>query len=74
MAVVVFKWGDLPDHTRKGIIKDAGWVFYSTFPIEEWFDPRYNTTITRMYNKAWVVDFLISMPREKYAEFCLKWL
>jgi len=76
MDVVVFRWSALDDRTRTRIIEHEQWKFGDTFPIDKWFAKWYDTTSTTIIatNTPIVIDFEMTMEKEKYVEFCLKWM
>lgn len=62
MDVIMFEWSRLPLEKRLDIENEAAACKIS---IGNWLESTYNATV--------IINH-VRMPRDKYIEFCLKWM
>ena len=83
MDVVTFRFEQLSDECKRELRREAIRLFpkYDTIDrIETLFKTQYRSVdIRRVYNTApsqsyIIADRIITMPKDKYVEFCLRWL
>lgn len=82
MDVVSFNFSNLPDDTRQHIRVTArkSYGYTRSTPVEQWFTSFcQDVIITRIAGDTfpksnYIVDYKFTMPKEKYVEFCLRWL
>lgn len=88
MDVVTFDFKKLPAHTVNQIKSQLRKIhaYTKSTPVERWFtDFSDKVVITRIYGEIYaygeslpptmcITDYRITMPKDKYMEFCLRWL
>ena len=76
MDVITFKWSSIPGPTIKELKKMSNvsigsifWMYHSNTLID-WFKQNYDAKINLGKN----FEMTVTMPRDKYTEFYLKWM
>lgn len=75
MDVVTFNWSALDNNTRVRIVESEQWLHGDTYPIDRWFARCYAASAKAIFvSGRMVIDFEITITKDKYMEFCLTWM